>query len=125
MGWVRRAGAAFARGEPQGLLEQDDDAALRAPLRRPLRFACAEPALPELEVLLEDSLAHLCSTAGARGADVRSLRNGLLIEVLRTAVLPDAEMRRLARDQLIARTWRCAWARQPPRSWNPERRSIF
>lgn len=84
-------------------LEQADDAALRATLLRPLRFACAEPALPELEVLLEDSLAHLCSTAGARGADVRSLRNGLLIEVLRTAVLPDAEMRRLDRDQLIAR----------------------
>lgn len=68
---------------------------------------------------------HLCSTAGARGADVRILRNGLLIEVLRTAVLQDAEMRRLDRDQLIARTWRCAWARRPPRSWNPERRSIF
>lgn len=84
-------------------IAQADDEALRATLLRPLRFACAEPALPSLELLLEDSLAHLCATAGARGADVMSLRNTLLIDVLRAAVQPDAAARCLDRDQLHSR----------------------
>lgn len=79
------------------------DGALHDRLLRPLRFVCAEPPLLELQDLLDEALAHLCSTAGARGTDVRRLRDGLVVDVLRTAILPDEEARRLGRDDLLRR----------------------
>lgn len=80
-----------------------DDETLREGLLRPIRFVCAEPPLLEIEGLLDESLAHLCSTAGARGTDVRRLRDGLVVDVLRAAILADPELRRLRREDLLQR----------------------
>ena len=80
-----------------------DDQTLREGLLRPMTFVCAEPALLEIESLLDESLAHLCATAGARGTDVRRLRDGLVVDVLRAAILADADARRLRREDLLKR----------------------
>ncbi|WP_205679477.1 hypothetical protein [Brevundimonas lutea] len=79
------------------------DDALRDQLLRPIRFATDEPALTDLETLLSEALAHLCATAGARGADIESLRNTLVADVLRAAVASETEDRRLSRADLMNR----------------------
>lgn len=92
---------------------------LRARLIRPIRWQCAEVPFAQLDILLEEALSRLCGSMGAGGVVIRDLRDGMVADIIRAAVLPVEGDRRLEQRQLVARVRAMAGSALPSLGLGP------